>query len=164
MEFIFISACETRSQGWLGSEPAQRGGGAGQVGVEWGWRPGAWWHHGLPDTHTDKDQLLQGTLPARASAVPPAETGDTELGDTTARCPGRFRAWDSSAGLGCWSRVEGSPPTRGTSATLTPHRPSSTQDVLVPLPQTDISEGTEIVQSPHDAITLPHPPHTHLLC
>lgn len=49
----------------------------------------------------DKDQLLQGMLPARASAVPPEKTGDTELGDTTARYPWRFRGWDTSGSLGC---------------------------------------------------------------
>lgn len=45
LEFIFISTYKTRSQGWLGwSQRAEVGAAEGR------WRPGAWWHHELPDT------------------------------------------------------------------------------------------------------------------
>lgn len=112
----------------------------------------------------DTDQLLQGMLPTRAPAVPPEKTGDTEAGDSSARYPWRFRGQDTSASSGCLAQGGRLPSDQGDLSCSHSSKTFFHKHMPVPLPQTGVSEGTKIVQSPHSAITEQRPTCTHLLC
>lgn len=79
---------------------------------------------------------LQGMLADGPPAVPPGKTGDVGIGDTITRYLWRFRELDTFGSPGCLVQDgERALLLPGRSQMIpTPHRPSPTKDMPVPLP------------------------------